>query len=596
MKKEETTNNSSDLFFEIINNVYNSKNNILFFSFAEFSEIDNSFYKKNKGRIKFEKDIWEDYLVLKKNYYYIDKQYEFLLEQLSDELNKTHNKNYSKRYWRILLGPWIFLFTSIIFERWFSLRNIFQNNKIEKIFIRNKTKNYIPTDIDEFRNIYILDDWNHNLYNKILKCFENNDYELHYYNSNNDTQDYLIRSLNLSFKQKILRVLLKTPLTLFFKNKDHLFFSSGFDKERKKIINKKLEKTVFLPPIPKFFRKNPQVEKNLRDKLKIKQYDNTKFSKFLIEQIKENIPLVYLELFDEHIKYISKYNYPSNPKTLINASGLMFNSNMSRYVAEKTEKKSHLINVQHGGAYGQYDLHWPTKHEIEISDKFLTWGWVQKDNLKVIPLGINKNIHKSKFNENNTKILFEVRVRSNYMGRIDSATTKSRIQKYITRCGNFFEKIKNTKINDILIVRMHARNLGYRERKIFKKYNDTLNYCDPYLSIFDLKKQSKITIHTSLSTGHLESFATNTPCIIFADPNNEEVFNEEQKKYFEKLKVNKILFNNPDELIDWINKIEKNPLLWWYNDKIQKTIKDYCNSYAYLNINYENELIKNVKI
>ena len=69
---------------------------------------------------------------------------------------------------------------------------------------------------------------------------------------------------------------------------------------------------------------------------------------------------------------------------------------------------------------------------------------------------------------------------------------------------------------------MHARNLGYKERKIFKKFNDTLNYCDPYVSIFELKKQSRIVIHTGLSTGHLESFATNTPCLIFADPDNEE--------------------------------------------------------------------------
>jgi putative transferase (TIGR04331 family) len=491
MNKEETKISSCDLFFEIIDNVYNSKNNILFFSYSIFSGIDNSFYKNNKNRIKFEQDIWEEYSILKKNYEYIYKQYEFLLEQFSNELNKIHNKNYSKRYWRILIGPWIFLFISIIFERWFSIRGIFKNNKIEKIFIRQETKNYVTTDIDEFRNIYILNDWNHNLYNKILKYFKNDNYVINYYKSNNDTQNYLTRSLNLSFKQKIVKTLLRTSFTSFFKNKDYLFFSSGFDRKRKKIINKNLEKSVFLPPIPKFLRENFQVDKNLRDRLTIKEYDNTNFSKFLVEQIKENIPLVYLELFDEHIKFISKYNYPSNPKSLINASGLMFNSNMSRYVAEKIEEKSQLINIQHGGTYGQYDLHWPTKHEIEISDKFLTWGWTQKDNLKVIPIGINKNIPKYKVNENNTKILFEIRVRSNYTGRLDSATTKSRIKKYIIRCGNFFEKIKNTKLNNDLIVRMHPRTLGYEEKKIFKKFNNMINYCDPYVSIFDLKKNLK---------------------------------------------------------------------------------------------------------
>jgi hypothetical protein len=94
----------------------------------------------------------------------------------------------------------------------------------------------------------------------------------------------------------------------------------------------------------------------------------------------------------------------------------------------------------------------------------------------------------------------------------------------------------------------------------------------------------------------LESFATNTPCLIFADPNYEEIFNKDQKKYFENLKFNKILFNDPDELIAWIYKIEKNLLLWWHSDEIQKIVKNYSNSYANLNLNYESELIKNVRI
>ena len=223
MKKEETKNNSNDLFFEIIDDVYNSNNNLLLFSYSLFSEIDNSFYKNNKNRIKFEQDIWEDYSTLKKDYDYIYNQYEFLLEKLSEELNKIHNKNYSKRYWRILLGPWIFLFISIIFERWFSIENIFKNNK-KKNFYKTNNKNYIPTDIDEFRNIYILEEWNHNLYSKILGHFKNNDYKLNYYKSNNDTQKYLIKSSNLSLKQKIAKVLLRMPFTLFFKNKRLFIF------------------------------------------------------------------------------------------------------------------------------------------------------------------------------------------------------------------------------------------------------------------------------------------------------------------------------------------------------------------------------------
>ena len=43
--------------------------------------------------------------------------YEKILKELSYELNKIHNKNFSLRAWRIIIGPWLNRFITVIFDR-----------------------------------------------------------------------------------------------------------------------------------------------------------------------------------------------------------------------------------------------------------------------------------------------------------------------------------------------------------------------------------------------------------------------------------------------------------------------------------------------
>ena len=40
---------------------------------------------------------------------------------------------------------------------------------------------------------------------------------------------------------------------------------------------------------------------------------------------------------------------------------------------------------QHGGVYGQYEFSTIQDHELDVGDKFLSWGWTDKKNKKVIP-------------------------------------------------------------------------------------------------------------------------------------------------------------------------------------------------------------------
>ena len=57
-----------------------------------------------------------------KNYFYLLTIYEYFLKIISLKLNKIHNVNYSKKYWRIVIGYWLFEFISIVFDNWKRLK------------------------------------------------------------------------------------------------------------------------------------------------------------------------------------------------------------------------------------------------------------------------------------------------------------------------------------------------------------------------------------------------------------------------------------------------------------------------------------------
>ena len=65
---------------------------------------------------------WEDREKLHRDYLYCESVYEKILEQLSGQLNQIHGVDHSSRYWRIVIGHWLFFFVSTIYDRYLSVK------------------------------------------------------------------------------------------------------------------------------------------------------------------------------------------------------------------------------------------------------------------------------------------------------------------------------------------------------------------------------------------------------------------------------------------------------------------------------------------
>ena len=78
---------------------------------------------------------WNDRKKLKADHDNLKILYERILILLSENLNHLNNTNESVDYWRIIIGPWLINYISVIFDRWETIGRAFIDGKIYR-FLR----------------------------------------------------------------------------------------------------------------------------------------------------------------------------------------------------------------------------------------------------------------------------------------------------------------------------------------------------------------------------------------------------------------------------------------------------------------------------
>ena len=96
------------------------------------------------------------------------KLYKSYLNKLSVYLNQYHKKNFSKRYWELILTPWLWWFVSSVSFKW-SLISSIKANKF--IFLKKEidSSEVIPVGVEDFVKISTSHFWNHYIFSKIIE-------------------------------------------------------------------------------------------------------------------------------------------------------------------------------------------------------------------------------------------------------------------------------------------------------------------------------------------------------------------------------------------------------------------------------------------
>ncbi len=516
---------------------------------------------------------------IKKNY----KLYDHFLNELTIFLNDYHKKSYSKRFWAIILGQWLFKFISSMSVKW-KLVNSLKKKKYNFLKTEINSKHLIPLGIEDFIKMTKSNYWNHYSYSKIIEhSFSKNIIvkKVGKMKSNNE-RELIYQNLKSKKIKEKLSLIIQRFLNFIPQNKKTLIFStymSNFQEVKLNfLINKSLLYYKSLRPYFLF-------EKKKLFEFNRKNFDKLKSSKdglenFLSTELLLSIPSAYLENFKNIEDIVNKIPFPKSPKKIFTTIGINRNTLMNRYIARNVENGSSLILAQHGGCYFQHKLHFSSIHEVKIADKYLSWGKIKKN--KVTPVGVIKNLNKESKESN--KIILEVRKRTGYIGEIKVDSGFLETKNYFKNLCNFFALLKGKKICQNLFIKLLKTNKVWYEKKQFLAHNPELKFLDEKKSMIKEINSAKLVIHTFCGTGHLESLAINKPTLILF-VHNFNLLNNKSKNYFKKFMKLGIVHRSPQSLLKMLEKLDDNEKIysWWNSRKRQDLLTKYRSDYGFFN-------------
>ena len=248
---------------------------------------------------------WDDREKLRKDFNYLQELHEILLKDLSKQLNIFHNSNYSIRYWRILIGPWLGYFIQIIFDRWSTLNNALNDYDINKCYILDrKPFSFVPKDMQNFNNLSINDDWNEFIFGKLLQSHTEAKIDIIPVNGTNDEPISIVKKISDRWPKVIFKKIISIYSGLITRKNDHFFIISHIP------IFTQIALQIRLKQIPSlwFSSQLEYCDLNLNQRNWVMDNSNSadKFIEAVCMLIPTQIPIAYLEGFSTLKNYVNK--------------------------------------------------------------------------------------------------------------------------------------------------------------------------------------------------------------------------------------------------------------------------------------------------
>lgn len=500
-----------------------------------------------------------------KHYNICEKLFSNLLKDLSFELNKLHNENYSIKFWDIVLGEWLRRFVQTTYKCFYEVNYAFKYYKIKKIYALD-FKKFDPTVKDTKSGLLALSNttWQSYLYSKILtyKNYKKIVYKKPKYFFFNPA-DIKVNKTKIVLNKIVISII----KYLSFKKNYAIITNTYLPYLKEKLLEIKFCQIPLHWPVIEI--DNKIINKKFRNKIKL-QKKNFLLDNFLRDNLIEFIPTFAIENFNKIKQELKENIYPQNPKFIFTSVSQSHDDFFKIYLAIQSEKKTPIIVGQHGNNYFTR-INENYLSERNFADIFISWGSKKKPNIKK---GFNfKTYYNYKYHKGNKLVIVFDHLRSS-----SSLLCKSYLQE-TNHLMDMVDILKNLNLNikKNTILRLnktfYKNDYGFKYVDLFKNLDFEIDDGKKNMKI--LLKDSKLVFYNYDSTGILENFIYNIPSIFFCEKNYLNFINNDYLKKYKLLINNNTLFLKKEKIIDYINKNWDNIDVLWQKKKNQNTIKKF---------------------
>ena len=533
---------------------------------------------------------WDDHHRFNQAAQYLNDFYERILDHLAGYLNEVHGVSNGQRYWRILIGPWLFHFIHIVYDRYTNLVDAFaQFPNLETVLLDPGSYRTPKETMDLVRWVE-SDAYNLQLYSQILSAL-GRDFPAQPFSNGWPDPEYprvrqdrgllgLVRNKRrraiklvgevitriLSSRQQIGLIDLNMP----YAQKWLLAWQTGLRASE-----------LRLPAKWSFTLSEPTPG---RDRSGLSELGPTQeFERVFAQTLTQNFPVIYLEIYHE-AKAESLRKQSTIPNVLLSATGWLFNEPFKFLAAEGAERGSRLVAAQHGGAYGIRRFSAPEEHESRLSDSFLVWGWAgTKDQvLRNQPSPGLSTLRTNGLNNrrkgNSRTILFVGTAQPRYLYRFQSTPVGAQWEPYFDWQLRFLDSLSEQILCQTRFRGYHDDYDWQAQERISDRFPDLI--LDTGRPIAKSLHESRLIVIDNPTTTLLEAFVSNVPTVLFRDPHRWEI-RDEAEQYFESLGRVGISWESPEEAAATLEAVYDDPWAWWGSKQVQDVRQEFVDRFAY---------------
>lgn len=521
-------------------------------------------YEKHlKNRVFFiQPHHWSDSKKKTKDYDYIGDLYERVVCQLSESLNHYHGVNYSNRYWRIVLGPWLISYLPLIWDRWEVLRVAFDSHNKFKINVCDFGNHPVPYCYSDYISYVQSDSWNNSIFLDIID---------HEYKGAIDVEK-LDHCCNVGhvkdkkvapvviFKEAVKRSIDTLLSILDFKSKV-FFFKSQFDP----ISLLKMSIALRQTPRFRFFDESKYYDisnkKIQRSSIYLNLSTENKFEKYLEANLIKNLPISIMENFSNIRNEVSKIQF--NGGVIFTANAHLSNDAFNIWSAEQvTLHNKKLITSQHGGAIKSSMSIF--NHQEKVADTHAVWHKPVDASHKQLP-PLKKFIINLTATGGGYLVLAGYET-GNYIYNAQSGPCCEDLLL------DYNQKVKFIESLDLPIqssLRVHSRSYGPGYFRSIDRYIKNLNVKSPKGGLQAALKEAKVVVCTYPQTTFSEAMTSGVPTILLMVKGGwplHEMFSSLVKVLYK----NNIIFYDHLSAAKHLNSIWNNPEEWWNRPSVLK--------------------------
>lgn len=461
---------------------------------------------------------WDDVRQFDEAYRYSNEVATRIFPHLCDVMNEINEVKHSRTFWHIVLYQWFLYHTRRYYERYVCLCAALRRYPKLTTIVIDPSCYYTPFSAEDDLMSMLNDQRNLQIYSqlfefmgykfpqkKTLTCEDNP--EKSFCKNNKNTLRHVIRAKSILLFYTLL------------KNWIRVVIESGVPS--KLVLTAMIKSRLRIFPLPALHMQYKPVplESEKRKKLaRIPAQDE--FEHYLVKGLSINLPRAYLEYFKVY-EGLTRGLQLHQPVSVVSSSGWYGNEVLKMYSGFQKESGGKLIGIQHGGNYGTSKIMDNEEIEVELLDRFYSWGWssiIDCEKIKPMPSFVTMEAKRQKKAvQDRCGIVLVLNNYPRYMYRMQSVPIGPQVASYLDGSLRFLKCITDD-LRSLLTVRPYMADYGHKHVDRLLDVYPGLHLDssgEPFNRCFINYRLVVIDHH---STTFLQTLAANHPTILFWDP------------------------------------------------------------------------------